>query len=349
MLARFLWKGGLIIILQKILTMKKLSALAFCTCITTIAFAQYNSKNLTIKEETAVQFTYKNLRLYPIYANQTFLEAHKDIGKYTPLQKALEQKKITVTETVGSSSNSTLQNARGGGETVNTLYIENVSNDTIMLMAGEVVKGGKQDRVLAQDMILPPMSGKKDISVFCVEQGRWNYSDESQKEKNAFYGYSKVSSMNVRKVAVVDKSQQKVWQNVADVTAKNSAATESGTYTALDTSKKYNADLKGYNDYFKAIMKNQNNVIGVVACTGDKVIGSDMFATPDMFKLYFDNLMNSYSTEAITSGSSAKTDYKTVQTYLDKFLADESKQEEELKKNGTYLKHRGKKLHCASF
>lgn len=329
--------------------MKKLSALVICTCVTTFVSAQYNSKNLTIKETATVQFTYKNLRLYPIYANQTFLDAHKDIGKYTPLQKALEQKKVAVTETVGSSSNSTNQNVQTGGETVNTLYIENTSNDTIMLMAGEVVKGGKQDRVLAQDMILTPRSGKKDISVFCVEQGRWTYSDDSKKADNAFYGYSKVSSMNVRKVAVVDKSQQKVWENVKDVTSKNSAATESGTYTALDTSKKHIADLKGYNDYFQAMMKTQGNVIGVVACTGDKVIGCDMFATTDMFNLYFENLMNSYSTEAITNGSSAKTDYKTVQTYLDRFLADESKQEEELKKNGTYLKHRGKKLHCASF
>jgi len=330
--------------------MKKLFTLALLG-IVAISNAQYNSKNLTIKETANVQFTYKNLRLYPIYANQTFIDAHKDIGKYTPLQKALEQKKVAVTETVGTSPNSNLnqQNVQSGGETVNTLYIENTSNDTIMLMAGEVVKGGKQDRVLAQDMILTPRSGKKDISVFCVEQGRWTYSEDSKKADNAFYGYSKVSSMNVRKVAVVDKSQQKVWENVKDVTSKNSAATESGTYTALDTSKKYNADLKGYSDYFKAMMKTQGNVIGVVACTGDKVIGCDMFATTDMFNLYFENLMNSYSTEAITNGSSAKTDYKTVQTYLDKFLVDESKQEEELKKNGTFLKHRGKKLHCASF
>lgn len=55
-----------------------------------------------------------------------------------------------------------------------------------------------------------------------------------------------------------------------EVTVKNAAATESGTYTALDTSKKYNADLKGYVDYFKAVLQSQSNVIGVAACTGDK-------------------------------------------------------------------------------
>lgn len=333
--------------------MKKLFAFAISIGVSTMLNAQYNSKNLSIKEVAAVQFTFKNLRLYPIYANQTFLDAHKDIGKYMPLQKALETKKVTVTEVSGKAysdvaHNNYSQNNEGSGS-VNTLYVENTSNDTIMIMAGEVVKGGKQDRVLAQDMVLLPHSGKKDISVFCVEHGRWQYSEGSKKENNTFYGYSKVSSTAVRKVAVVDKNQQKVWENVADVTTKNSATTGSGTYTALDTSKKYNDELKRYIDYFKTTMKNQGNVIGVIACTGDKVIGCDMFATPDMFKLYFDNLMNSYSTEAISNGSVAKTDYKTAQNYLDKFLTDESTQEQEVEKNGTMLKNGGKKLHMATF
>lgn len=133
-------------------------------------------------------------------------------GKYTPLQKAIQEKKIQVTETTsaGSSSNNASQQNSFGSETVNTLYIENVSNDTIMLMAGEVVKGGKQDCVLGQDMVLLPRSGKRDISVFCVEQGRWEYTKDSKKANNAFYGYSRVAGTSVRKVVAVDKSQQKV-------------------------------------------------------------------------------------------------------------------------------------------
>lgn len=155
--------------------------------------------------------------------------------------------------------------------------------------------------------------------------------------------------MSVRKVAVVDKSQQKVWSNVANVTTKNSADSESGSYTALDTSKKYNEELKGYIDYFNSVMKSEGNIIGVVACTGDKVIGCDMFATPAMFKQYFDNLMSSYSTEAISNGTAATTSYQTVQTYLGRFLTDESKQESEVEKNGNILRSNGKKLHMATF
>lgn len=337
--------------------MKILSFLMSTIILPIASVAQYNADNLKIRE--AVSFTYKNLRLYPVFANQVFLDEHKDISKYTPLQKAVAEKKITVTETGSAAhanvaneharSNTLVGQSSGGSGTVNTLFIENTSNDTIMIMAGEVVKGGKQDRVLAQDMVLLPHSGRKDIAVFCVEHGRWQYSEESQKANHTFYGYSNVSTMSVRKAAVVEKDQQKVWQNVAEVTAKNSASSHSGSYTALDTSKKYNEELKAYLSFFNSKLKAEPNVIGVVACTGNKVIGCDMFATPGMFQQYVDNLMSSYSTEAISNGTEATTSYQTVQSYLDKILLDESTQESDVEKNGTILKSRGKKLHLATF
>ena len=325
--------------------MKTFSTFALLV-IVAIGHAQYNSKNLTIHENTITQFTYKNLRLYPIYANDTFMNAHKDLGKYVSLQKALAEKKVNITE---SGNNANTHGEFSSGAQVNTLQIENTSNDTIFLMAGEIVKGGQQDRVLAQDMIIAPNTGKQDLSVFCVEHGRWSYTSEAKQAGNKFYGYSKVVGNDVRKTAVVEKDQQEVWDKVADVTKKNDAGTETGTYTALDTSKKFNDELKGYTDYFKSAIKNQGNVIGVVACSGDKVIGCDMFATPVMFNEHFDGLLNAYTTEAVTNGAAATADFKKVQGYLDNILADESKQEAELKKNGTFLKYKGRKLHCASF
>ena len=33
--------------------------------------------------------------------------------------------------------------------------------------------GGKQDRVIAKDRIVPPGSDPIDLSVFCIEPGRW--------------------------------------------------------------------------------------------------------------------------------------------------------------------------------
>ena len=56
---------------------------------------------------------------------------------------------------------------------VNELQIENLSADEVFVQAGDIVKGGQQDRVLSVSLILPPKSGRIPIASFCVEQGRW--------------------------------------------------------------------------------------------------------------------------------------------------------------------------------
>ncbi|HEU4768773.1 MAG TPA: DUF6569 family protein, partial [Pyrinomonadaceae bacterium] len=77
---------------------------------------------------------------------------------YTPLQEAMERKIVIVHET----------------DTVNELAIENVSDtEEVFVQAGDIVKGGKQDRVLSVDVILPAKSGRLPISAFCVESSRW--------------------------------------------------------------------------------------------------------------------------------------------------------------------------------
>jgi len=57
---------------------------------------------------------------------------------------------------------------------VNTLCVENLSSgDDLMMQNGDILKGGKQDRVLQVAMILPPKSGRVAVPAFCVEAGRW--------------------------------------------------------------------------------------------------------------------------------------------------------------------------------
>ena len=45
---------------------------------------------------------------------------------------------------------------------------------SLYLMPGEILMGGKQDRTLAQEVIVPPKTERMPISVFCVEHGRWS-------------------------------------------------------------------------------------------------------------------------------------------------------------------------------
>ncbi len=320
------------------------------------AFAQYNSRNLSIPAKTENSYTFEHLRIYPIYAAPEFLETFKDVGKYMTLSKALDEKRVIITEAVGPNqnqqnvpnSNQVQQQHNTSSETVNKLYIENVSDDTVLVFAGEVVKGGKQDRMLAQNMLLPPKSGKVDVSVFCVEQNRWTYTS-SDTSKAKFTTDKNYGSNSMRKVAIVDKNQSGVWKEVENVTTKNNAKTESSTFTALKESKEYQEKLIAYMQYFEKSIKDTLNLVGFVPCTGDKIIGCDMFATHDMLKGQMASLLQTYTTEAITNGKNPTITKEMVQEYLDKFLTDENTQDNEVNKNGTIFKHKGRKLVMSKF
>ncbi len=57
---------------------------------------------------------------------------------------------------------------------VNELAIENFGDEQVFVQAGDIVKGGRQDRALTASLILPPRSGRVPLAAFCVEQGRWS-------------------------------------------------------------------------------------------------------------------------------------------------------------------------------
>jgi hypothetical protein len=74
------------------------------------------------------------------------------------LEEALLKKTIIVHET-GS---------------VSELQIENTGSQPVFIQFGDIVKGGRQDRVLTTSLLIPPNSGKVAIGAYCVEQGRWS-------------------------------------------------------------------------------------------------------------------------------------------------------------------------------
>ena len=302
------------------------------------ASAQYNTTNLTVKaDQSMTAFTWKNMRVYPVIAKAEFIQAHIDVGKYTSLSEALKQKKLVISEATE-------------GEQVNKLYAENISKDTIMILGGEVITGGKQDRMIASDFILPPKSGKKDLSVFCVEHGRWTYKGSRSDANVAMFSASPgMVNKEVRKAAGVSKNQSKVWDKVSEVTRGNGAVTSTGTYAALDSNKDYKAKVGEYTAFFKKILAEDNSIIGLVAVTGDSIMGCEMFATHNLLMQHADNVINSYATEAITSGSKVTIQNQKVLAYANTLLADETKQSKFIRENGTELKDKNRKLHIAVY
>lgn len=255
---------------------------------------------------------------------------------------------ITVQNNMIQQTNIQIQRVNtniSGSASVNMLYIQNISNDTIFIMAGEIVKGGKQDRVIAKDMIIPPNSEKIDISVFCVEKGRWTYKKNSQ-----FDGYFSMASNNVRKTVIQKQNQSAVWDEVSKTVKKNKAESSTGAYTNLINSENYQKELKEYLQFFNKALENTNSCIGFVGVSGDKIIGCDIFATSELFKKQSEGILKGYITEAITSNTKPNVKFNEIEKYLNFILASNpDEQNANIKSKGSQFMYNNKKLHITTF
>jgi hypothetical protein len=308
--------------------------------------AQYTYKNLTVNflespSEEAL-YTFENLRLYPVYAKKSFSAQFNTVGKYMSLKDALQKGKVKVTE-------------KDNEGTVNSVIIENTSKDTIIILPGDIIKGGKQDRIIQKDMLLKPNSGKKSLPVFCVESGRWQSDRQVSNSRNTsstaspeFKEYKNKGSMSLRKVVEKEEDQGKVWDKVAEINKKNKTETATKTYNAISNSADYNKRLDRYLKFFSSKF-NQPDVIGVIIVSGDKVLGCDLFATHDLFALQYESLLHSYITEAILSGKPVNVKANTVKQYSDRLLADEKSQAAVVKEKGSSFTSGNKKLRVSSF
>lgn len=328
----------------------KPTVFAILLVLPSICFSQYTHKNLRVNyletNDVAKNFTYANLRLYPVYANDSFKTIFKNVGKYTALQEAIQAKKIKITEKSSAGS-------------VNDLTVQNISSDTIIVICGDVVKGGQQDRIVQEDIVLAPKSGKKNLKVFCVESGRWSRVNANETgTRNAgvvvdhkpaeFKGYYNKGSVSLRKVVEKEKDQSKVWSKVEEINIKNNTQNETKTYTAITTSDGFSKKLDSYLKFFNNKF-NDPNIIGLIVVTGNKVIGCDLFATNGLFKGQLPSLLHSYATEAILNGAPVTASPQVVKNYMNQLLKDEASQKQTLKKKGNAFVHNGKKLRVSSF
>ena len=69
---------------------------------------------------------------------------------------------------------------------VNELRIENTGDEDVYVQSGDMVKGGRQDRVLTVSFVLPRKSGEMPVAAYCVEHGRW--SQRGAEEVTTFAG-----------------------------------------------------------------------------------------------------------------------------------------------------------------
>src|SRR5499427_9504718 len=262
--------------------------------------------------------TYENISVFPVVASYG-----QDTSAFLTLEEGLATGEVVVRER-GSEE---MVRGRDGrpvyipqptAASVNQLVLLNRSKRPLLLLAGELVSGGKQDRVIGKDRIVPVGAPPLPLDVFCVEHGRWTGSSQ-------FAAALTIVHPSVRERAVVDKKQTEVWDAVRNGTTAKTAAPGAAapqiTANRLQYAIAGNANTEAYEkiyqssavgvsiDDFVAEVQRRfaavtsglkgERVVGVVVAYGGEVAWSDIFASGDLFDHYWHKLLRSYAVEAL--------------------------------------------------
>src|SRR5450432_4741598 len=232
----------------------KFFAIILCLLICRILQAQeITYDNVYVDYDSAIEF--KNLRIIPIRPKNGF-------GNKAPhaisLSQAMKQGIATISERGTAST-----------ENVHFLRINNHSDQTIFISSGEIVSGGRQDRIIAQDTLLEPNGRDQYVSAMCVEELRW-----SEKEKK--FSYEGFANPDLRKVLTESKNQVLIWREISKQLEENRVPNKSLSYLSKVTNKKMIQTNDEYYQYFQKKFKTMDStIVGFVCMSGDKVIGSD--------------------------------------------------------------------------
>ncbi|MDP8979595.1 MAG: hypothetical protein M3O35_03275 [Acidobacteriota bacterium] len=239
-----------------------------------------------VKMRISGPYTHDNLSLYLVHG------PNRSDRKLITLDEAIAQHKVMVYETGN----------------VNQLAIENVSDDTeVYVQSGDIVKGGRQDRTLKNDMILPSKSGKVALDAFCVEHGRW--TGRGAESAAVFNGASQTVATRELKLAVKSKANQsEVWDQVAQAQSKlshNVAGTvrAAPSFTSMQLTLEAPAVRQSIDTYISALSKvidGKDDVVGYAFAINGKVNSADVYASRDLFLKLWPKLLRASAVEAVT-------------------------------------------------
>jgi hypothetical protein len=269
--------------------------------------------------------TYENVAIFPVVSGSS-----QDTSSFLTLEEGLASGDVIVSERGAAG----MVRNRGvvrpiavpqydAGASVNQLVLINRSKRPLLLLAGELVSGGKQDRIIGKDRIVPVGAEPLPLDVFCVEHGRWTGNS------SRFAASNVIVHPSVRERAAVDQEQTEVWSAVAggstaasrlsaaaptapaprlsagDLAAAISSEAPTQSYRKIYESSRVGGSVDDFVDQvqrrFARATGNlkSEHVVGVIVAYGGEVAWSDIFASGDLFHQYWSKLLRSYAVEAL--------------------------------------------------
>jgi hypothetical protein len=252
-------------------------------------------------------YVYKNLTIYTISGEDRLSR------KYVTLEEAMDNNQIVLHET----------------GTVGELSVDNKSGNYIFILSGDIVKGGRQDRTIAEDIILKPDCINVPLKSFCVEQSRWHQRGH---ESATEFSSSKKNLSNRRLKITVreEQSQSKVWQevdsfqeSVSDNLQFNirSDISASSLELTLDN-KELKKNVQEYIDVLRPAFDGNTGLLGFAFCVNGKISTVETFGSAELFGKLRDKLLESAVNESIFNfKKNLKFEHPTAENITDFIIA----------------------------
>lgn len=247
-----------------------------------LSAANAQSNNYRISEPVS----FKNLSIFLIHGKDENAK-----GNILTLQEAMERNLFVVYET----------------SDVNELEVENLSKEfDVFIQSGDIVKGGKQDRILAVSIIIPARSGRVSIESFCVESGRWTKrgNEDSSKFKSS---NDRIVTKELKLAANSARSQQEVWDKVSDAQTRlsknvggrvNAPESESSLQLSLEN-REVTTSIDEYVKRLSGIVDGKSDVIGYAFAINGKINSADIYVSNALFKKLWTKMLKAAATEAV--------------------------------------------------
>ncbi|HMO33561.1 MAG TPA: hypothetical protein PKE63_00415 [Lacibacter sp.] len=215
-------------------------------------------------------------------------------------------------------------------DNIGQVLVENNSNKPLLIRSGDILLGGRQDRVFARDTLLEPGTQVHTVPVFCIEEGRW-----SKREKPFAYGGQVATGLQ----QLIDSTQNQtlIWNAIRQLLQERNQR-GSTSYAALthkgktaDTLRACLAELQ------QQLIGKDSNYCGILAVANGKVLGADLLLSESLFYQTLPLLLEKYLAEAWLGSTAGKEDYRNATAYAAEMLSPASQQR--------FLAKRGKRLY----
>lgn len=177
--------------------------------------------------------------------------------------------------------------------TMSTLRIRHHAAQPVFLMAGEILLGGKQDRILRDDVLLPPRSGWVEVPVYCGERDRWQGKETSFRSDGALVPPS------LRGMTVDQAGQEQVWREIDRQLDTAGVSSPTRRYQEVIDHAGRQGELDRCVAAFSGLP--DHRTVGCVVLSGHRILGADLFSDPDLFRRLWPKVSRSYAIENLSS------------------------------------------------